>query len=73
MNASQAWGILAAISIIVMPLVYEGLDIYRAFRKSKRPDEPRKDQTYESLNGAPVSAVRVQDKNDVGEDVVYVL
>ena len=56
-----------------MPLVYEGLDIYRAFRKSKRPDEPRKDQTYESLNGAPVSAVRVQDKNDVGEDVVYVL
>ena len=70
---SQAWGILAAIAIIVMPLVYEGLDIYRAFRKSKRSEEPRKDQTYDSLNGAPASSLRTYDKNDVGEDVVYVL
>ena len=70
---SQAWGILAAIAIIVMPLVYEGLDIYRAFRKNKGSEEPRKDQTYDSLNGAPASSARMPDKNDVGEEVVYVL
>ncbi len=36
MNLSQAWGIIAAAFIIIMPLVYEGWDIHKAMRNSTR-------------------------------------
>ena len=36
MNLSQAWGIIAAAFIIIMPLVYEGWDIHKAMRNSSR-------------------------------------
>ena len=49
-NVSQAWGILAAIAIILMPLIYEGLDIHRAFRARRRLNEPKKGQTEMSVN-----------------------
>ncbi len=80
-NVSQAWGILAAIFIIIMPLVYEGLDIWRAVRSRRRapaasdaaaaaqaPQEMTLGSS-EALNGSPVTHVKLEGK----EDVVYVL
>ena len=77
-NVSQAWGILAAIAIIVMPLVYEGMDIHRAFRNKHR-QEPKHDSieikfgSIEALNGGPPSPAKVNSKQTSDQDVVYVL
>ena len=38
---SQAWGILAAVFIITMPLLYEAWDIHKAIRNTRESDHTK--------------------------------
>ena len=48
MNVSQSWGILAAVFIIIMPLVYEAWDIHKAITNNRNSDSTVQQYTESS-------------------------